>query len=354
MTRLAIQPDKQLLTSGRMQSFSEQWNELAATLGFEARRVDVYAPDFLDQLDGCHGFLWWFGQPPGVSEPGRRVVAALRQARPDLPVFPSWETIWHFDDKAAQAYLLKAAGIPTPRTWVFWRLERARAFVGSVDYPLVLKLPGGITSSNVALVHDAREGRRWVARLFGRGVYDLGAAGATPGGGPAAAWRRLRAAARRTILGPRPFQRVHRGCLLLQEFLPGNAFDTRVTVIGDRAFAFRRHNRSGDFRASGSGRIDWDQSAIAEDAVRLAFRTAQALRTQSLAVDVLRRDGEPVIGEVSYYYEGWAVAACPGHWTARGGGLAWVGGPMRPEDAILEDFLARVRGEATVAGPHAP
>jgi hypothetical protein len=135
--------------------------------------------------------------------------------------------------------------------------------------------------------------------------------------------------------------------MLVQEFLPGNDFDTRITVIGERAFAFRRHNRPGDFRASGSGRIDWDLSAIAPDALRLAFRTARTLHTQSLAVDVLRRDGEPVIGEISYYYEGWAVASCPGHWTLAGtcdaGELSCISGPMLPEDAILEDFLHLVR-----------
>lgn len=31
--------------------------------------------------------------------------------------------------------------------------------------------------------------------------------------------------------------------------------DTRVTVIGHCAFGYRRYNRPGDFRASGSGRL---------------------------------------------------------------------------------------------------
>ena len=37
--------------------------------------------------------------------------------------------------------------------------------------------------------------------------------------------------------------------MYFQEFLPGNAFDTRITAIGNRAFGFLRENRPRDFRA---------------------------------------------------------------------------------------------------------
>jgi hypothetical protein len=67
-----------------------------------------------------------------------------------------------------------------------------------------------------------------------------------------------------------------------------------------------------------------------------------------LAVDVLRRQGKPVISEISYYYEGWAVAACPGHWKLRGAKeLEWVKDQTPPEDAILEDFLRLVGSRFT-------
>jgi hypothetical protein len=343
MIRLAIQPDKLRLSSRKTQSYSERWHELAGKWDFEARHVDVYANDFFDQVADCDGFLWWFGQPSHMIEPGRRIVAALRHARPALAVFPNWEMAWHFDDKAAQASLLMALDVPMPKTQVFWTRDAARAFAVEARYPLVLKLASGLTSRNVALIADVRTAMRWIDRLFGRGVYDLGAAGATAGGGAAPRWRRLRTLVRRAVVGLNPFERLHHGCILLQEFVPGNSYDTRITVIGNRAFAFRRHNRPGDFRASGSGRVDWDVTPIAEDAIDLAFRVARAIRGQSVAVDVLRRDGRPIVTEVSYYYEGWVVAGCPGHWTQRGtGGLAFVEGAMRPEDAILEDFLNTV------------
>ena len=146
---------------------------------------------------------------------------------------------------------------------------------------------------------------------------------------------------------------MQRGYFYVQEFLPGNEFDTRITVIGNRAFAFRRMNRLGDFRASGSGRIDWTPEEIDLDAVRLAYRVARQLDTQSIAVDVLRRRGEAVINEISYTYASWAVRDCPGHWRLHGapdtGRLFWVQGSTRPEDAIFDDFVASLSARRAAA-----
>src|SRR5262249_35857724 len=112
-----------------------------------------------------------------------------------------------------------------------------------------------------------------------------------------------------------------RGYLYFQEFMEENSFDTRITIIGNRAFAFTRNNRPGDFRASGSGRICYDISRIDRRCVEIAFRVAGSLRSQSLAFDFLfNASHEPVIGEISYCFMAKAVYDCPGHWDAN---LVW-------------------------------
>jgi len=52
----------------------------------------------------------------------------------------------------------------------------------------------------------------------------------------------------------------------------------RSGVIGNRAFGFRRFNRQGDFRASGSGHLDWDPKQVDPAFVRLAFAIADAVK----------------------------------------------------------------------------
>jgi glutathione synthase/RimK-type ligase-like ATP-grasp enzyme len=345
MLTLAIQPDHQLLMSGRYQSFSTRWIERAKASGFAARSVDVYAGSIRDQLEDCAGFMWWFAHLPELRHGATRIVEAIEHGL-RIPTFPNRRTIWHFDDKVAQAYLLDAAGIPSPRTWIFWDVPAARVFAANAKFPMVLKLAGGIGSEHVRRVDSGAEAAFWIDQLFGAGVSSL--AGWPRPHAIARAWKRVvraRAAlAGRSFTAPSRRAGLQHGYVLFQEFVAGNAFDTRVTVIGERAFGFRRFNRPGDFRASGSGRIDWTPDGIDAAAVRLAFRVARALGTQSVAVDVLRRpDGTLVVNEISYYYEGWAVGDCPGHWTPE---MVWRPGRVAPEDAIFDDFTG---GRAPVA-----
>jgi hypothetical protein len=320
--------------------------ERAAAAGIATRVVDVYEQDLAGQLRGCDGFMWWFAHLPEIRQTGKRVLLAIEHGM-RIATFPDWSTIWHFDDKIAQTYLLDAAGVPMPPTWIFWNRTQALEFARSASYPIVLKLAGGIVSENVRLVRSEAEARFWIEQLFGSGLTQLTG---WPVPGFRLRWRRRMGRAVRALLGREtaPLSRrieLQRGYVLFQQFQPDNAFDTRVTVIGDRAFAFRRFNRPDDFRASGSGRIDWNPDAINRAAVDLAIRTARRLRAQSLAVDVLHApDGSLVINEISYYYEGWAVEACPGHWSSDG---RWHAGQMAPADAIFEDFVHQIA--ATVA-----
>ena len=343
--RIAIQPERRKLTSGRYQSFSEDWAEALRHAGHQPVPVEATAPEFFDRVRECDGFMWWFAHLPYPRNFARRLIQALQHGM-RIPLFPNAETIWHFDDKISQNCLLQAAGIPTARTWVFWWRDEAIEFCRNATYPLVIKLAGGITSENVKLLNSFEVAVYWVDRLFGAGTVALQRPTLD---GLSGVRRRLKDSMRLMVKGlpPSPSRRndLHRDYLMVQEFLPDNGHDTRITVIGNRAFGFRRFNRPDDFRASGSGRIDWDPAKIDPEIVRLAFRTAGKLGTQSLAVDgMYRPGGQPVLVEISYYYEGWALHECPGHWEMRGepdsGQLEWVEGRVRPQDAILDDFLA--------------
>ena len=343
MLRIGIQPDELALRVGKTQSFSAKWIDRLRELGHEPVVLDASKDTFFDEVRSCDGFMWVFYQSVASRHFGRRVVAALEHAM-DMPVYPAWKTVWTFDDKIAQSYLLRAAGLPTPKHWVFYYRHHAVDFCRTASYPMVLKLAAGVMSNNVRLVHNFAEAEYWIDRMFGAGLLTL----EKPEAGLAGMRKRSKDAARLLVKGltpgPFPFAELQRGYLLLQEFLPGNTYDTRVTCIGNRAFAFRRHNRPDDFRASGSGRIDWDVSKIDPEMVRLAFRARRKLQSQSLAIDGLYRNGQPVIIECSYVYDTWAVETCPGHWEVdeddtEAKDLKWVEGRVWPEHVILDDFL---------------
>jgi hypothetical protein len=335
---IAMQHDFVRQPNGEEQSFSDRWKELANQCGMAVRSVDVFKPGALDSIRGCDGFMWRYGfEEPDLGF-AKRLLPAIEHGM-QIPVFPAWKTSWHFEDKITQGYLLEAAGLPTPKTSTFWSEDDALEFCRSTAYPFVAKLTAGIRSNNVVLVNNQRQAERLVSRMFGAGVHTFHPPQLSLRG------RIGRNKVVRTLRGRRiEHERRQAGYFYAQEFLPGNAYDTRVTVIGHRAFAFRRFNREGDFRASGSGKISWEPSEIDLSTVRLAFEVARKLGTQSVAIDGMMKGDTRLVGEISYTYAAWALERCPGHWEQEAAGdLRWVEGHLRAEDAIFDDFVHGLR-----------
>ena len=313
--------------------------------GTPFRRVNCLATDVISQCEGLDVLLWhWSQNSPAELLVARQIIASLE--RKGIGVFPNVKTCWHFDDKVAQKYLLEAIGAPLIPTWVFTNKVDALRWIEGTTWPKVFKLRCGAGSSNVRLVHSRDVAAALCRQAFGRGV-------------PAVAGyltdmqTRLRktkdahhflerlARAPRSLLNVLALRReMHRerGYIYFQEFLPDNAFDTRITIIGDRAFGFIRANRPNDFRASGSGSIDYERGKIDMRCIDIAFKVADRIGSQSLAFDFLFNPQlEPLIGEISYCYMSSAVHACEGYWDHQG---AWHPGHTWPEEAILKDILA--------------
>jgi hypothetical protein len=150
----------------------------------------------------------------------------------------------------------------------------------------------------------------------------------------AQAWGVLRNVMRRSVaLG------VERDYVLFQRFVPENTHDIRVTIIGHRAFTFRRRVRPGDFRASGSGMIEYYAPGECDRvAVEAAFRVSERFGFQAMAYDFVvdRRTDARLILEMSYGYLPSAVFRCGGYFDRE---LSWHEGSVWPEDAMIEDLL---------------
>jgi glutathione synthase/RimK-type ligase-like ATP-grasp enzyme len=328
-------------------SFSDRWVEYCREKEILFKGIDAFRPDFMQQVEGLEAFAWhWAHYDPRAAQMARQVTYALEAK--GLVVFPDSATCWHYDDKVGQKYLLEAIGAPVPQSWVFYELKPALDWVDTAEFPKVFKLRGGAGSDNVRLVKNRAAARSLCRRAFGSGFpssqsYFHDSATkirrTRTAGSLVAKLHRAPSSILNAIRTSHALPRS-RGYVYFQEFLPDNAFDTRVTVIGDRVFAFIRRNRPGDFRASGSGDLHYDLNSIDMACVRTAVSVARRLGAQSLAFDFLRdSESQPVIIETSYCYQAEAVFNSPGHWDDT---LTWHEGHMWPQDAILEDVLDAV------------
>ncbi len=339
-------------------SWAERLGQRLTEGGAEVVPIQILDQATLGVLREADGFMWRFTHGPRSQGPAKPFLSAVETAL-GLPVWPNAVTRWHYDDKVAQAWTLQMLGAPVPETRVFYVRRDALQWARTARYPWVFKLSGGASSQSVCLVESAEAATRLIERAFARGLsgqHDLAAIGR---GVHDPLWRCLadmpwnlaREAAhtlrygRVHVFEPReePNWPLQSRSALFQEYVPGNEFDHRITVIGDRAFGYRRFNRPNDFRASGSGRRDVDPEKINAEAIRVALQISRALGFQCMAYDfVLAPDGSCRLLEMSYTFVADYVHQCPGYWDRD---LAWHAGPQWPQDLIADDFLSALRAQ---------
>jgi len=259
-----------------------------------------------------------------------------------ITCLPNMRTCWSYDDKIREYYLLKHYGFPIIPFWIFWDQKLSLEWLESTPLPVVFKLKGGAGSANVVLVDSRSLGKKLIRRMFRKGMKPW----AIPFG--IVPWRDvdLKLFARRwggsliRRINPAstwPGWELQKNYVIFQKFLPNNVYDTRVTVIGDRAFAFRRFNRASDFRASGSGKIDHDINKIDMKFITKAFEVSKAIDFQSMAYDFLYdENGDAALCEISYTYVDFVVRDCPGYWDSS---LNWHEGHFWPQYCQLADTL---------------
>ncbi|MFO1142334.1 MAG: hypothetical protein U1E59_08085 [Amaricoccus sp.] len=309
-------------------------------MGIEAEVFDPLLPGATSRIGGFEAFIWRYSPWAPWTDAAPRIMALVEEVY-GLPVWPPRVLREAYESKITQADLLDALQIPSPRTWVYWREKDALAALPELPLPLVTKLSRGGRSEGVALISTRGEAELLIRQMFSIGLGSMGFMREKR----ERRWGKYTPLVRAMRRGR--FKGSHeRGYVLFQEFIPGNAFDTRVVIQGDRGWASRRMVREGDFRASGSGVSDLSAAAINPEALALTWRLADALGVRSLVTDVMQRDGRPVMGEFSFSMQAHPLRLWEGHWRRGADGIAWVDEPLDWPTAVFQDFIAEIQARS--------
>lgn len=328
-------------------AFFPLWIDFCERHKVAYKTVDCNSSRIISHLEGCKALLWhWQHNDNRAAVFARQLIQSVEEA--GILVFPSSRSSWHYDDKVGQKYLLEAIGAPLINTEVFYEEHLALEWINTTEFPKVWKLRGGAGSQNVKLVKNKSQAIRIVKRSFGRGW--LSSRGHHFGNGIShfrrdPSIRNLLAIGRgaaRFIWPHSTFRNQVRekNYVYFQDFVPDNLHDIRVVVIGERAFAIKRMVRPNDFRASGSGVLQYDVSEIPIACVQLAFQYAKRLSSQSIAFDFVKFRGEYLIVEISYAFSAPAYRKCHGFWDSS---LVWHPDAVEPERFMIEDVLTTLR-----------
>ena len=322
--------------------FSDRWIAYCEANNIPYKIVDCYRSDIINQLNDCDALMWHINHQNSKDVLfGRQLLYSVQAA--GKKVFPDYNTVWHFDDKVGQKYLLEAIGAPLVPTWVFYTKKEAIAWADETSFPKVFKLRGGAGSANVRLAATKSEALQLIQRSFGYGFSQYDAVG------------NLKERIRKYQLGktglfdivkglirfiyPTKYAVIagrERGYIYFQEFIPGNDHDIRVIVVDDKAFAIKRMVRDNDFRASGSGDIKFEKNNFNDITIKLSFSIAQALHSQCIAFDYVYKDGAPFLVEISYGFAKEVYDKCVGYWDNE---LNWFAGTFNPYGWMVDTVL---------------
>jgi len=134
-----------------------------------------------------------------------------------------------------------------------------------------------------------------------------------------------------------------RGYIYFQEYIPDNAFDIRIIIIGDKAFGIKRMIRKDDFRASGSGMVLYEKDHFTDETVRLSFKMAEQLKLQNAAFDFVFINDKIYVLEVSFGFIKEVYDPCTGYWDKD---LVWHEGKFNPCEWMVEDMVKSIESEA--------
>lgn len=327
-------------------TFSHRWIEYCVKNNIEYKIVNCYDTDIIQQLQDCKALMWHHKQSSYKDVlAAKNILFALEHT--GFKVFPDFNTNWHFDDKVAEMYLLQAIGAPLVPSYVFYDKRMARDWLSKTDFPKVFKLKGGSGSRNVKLVRNKKEAIKLINKSFSNGFSQVDRFG------------HLKEKYRKYRLGIGPFSGVMKGIYRMfiptlfmkmrgrekgyayfQDFIPDNSFDTRIIIVGNRAFAVIRGVRKNDFRASGSGDKNYRKEDINIETIKISFEVNKRIQAQSIAFDYVLSNGKPLITEISYGYAIEFYDPCPGYWDQD---LNWHEGRFNPQAWMVEDLIRTLK-----------
>jgi hypothetical protein len=259
--------------------------------GAVRKNVNLLRSDFRRfSIEPQDGLIGRFGHSRRDLRRMRPIFQELSKAFSER-IFPSEVTYRYYDDKRSQIELFTEQAFPMPRGAYVETPSDVVAFLEGTGlrFPLVSKRLFGASSSQVRMA---------------TGLDDV----LLPG--------------------------------VVQEFCRNNDGDLRIVVIGNRVMGFFRRNRPNDFRASGSGLIEYVED-LDPECVRIAFEISSRMGFDSMAYDFVRdNQGRWVVLECSYVYLDTAVRDCRYYYEMPSGQRCDKSG-VYPEDFILEDFLAK-------------
>ncbi|MFO7722447.1 MAG: hypothetical protein R6V49_04400 [Bacteroidales bacterium] len=255
-------------------------------LNVEYRVIDIVSNDWWENLNAAEvdGYLVRAAGDNEVQKQMYNERLWFIHQHKKTPMYPSFFGNLLYENKRMQAYWMKIHDIPHPETWVFYRADEAKKFIGeNRSWPLVSKPNLGGAGSGIRFLRSAGQAGRLVRRVFTRFRFY------NPGLTRWKKWRWLKV--------PVMDDRQH-NYLIFQQYIPAK-WEWRILKAGNTYFGHQKLARHG--LHSGSKRMACVDPP--KELLELVRTISRLSGIRALNVDILEStDGKYYVNEIQTYW----------------------------------------------------
>jgi glutathione synthase/RimK-type ligase-like ATP-grasp enzyme len=335
-----------LNSHNKLFSYTGEYLKILELNNIMYRLIDPNSRTLLDDLRECTHLLFHHSQ----GDTDLRIYDTVYNIAHNImgiKCLPDYNLYWQYEDKVKEYYMLKCHNFPVVDSCVFWNKEYADEYIKKAIFPIIVKLPKGSASTNVVLVKTPEEARKINHQVFVRGVRQARLKSRTNLGSvwKTGLFKYGKTTLRSFLLDAGliidrswfPEWQIQKDSIIYQKYMPGNSYDQRIMIIGNKAFGCLRYVRKNDFRASGSGMTDFDCSKVDLRVIQIAFAISKKFNFSGMGYDFLYdENNNPFISEMGYCYADYIIRDLPGYWDES---LQWHEAKNVAQHYELQDFL---------------
>lgn len=155
----------------------------------------------------------------------------------------------------------------------FGSLEELKNKIDKIDFPVVLKTAKGAMSTGVSLAKNKEDLKKKVENIsrtknIRKELWDFG-----------------RSLKRKRYIR----ESKHRGKYIIQNLIPNLKNDWKILIFSEKYFVFQRNVRKNDFRASGSGQLDYhygSKCSFPDGMLQFAKKIYDAVEVPNISIDL--------------------------------------------------------------------
>ncbi len=233
----------------------KEYKKYAKELGMDAFLFDIDTVNWLDNLRQADAYIW----RADSKEERYRIIhdrIYFFEKIMKKPIFPDMNMYFAYGDKIKEADIFKYHNIPTPKTYVTYKKEKALNIVSKIKYPFILKDAHGYGGNHVYKIDTKKQARKMIEIIWSdKGLYHHNA--------------------------------TMKDYFYAQEFVAIEK-DLRVIIIGNKiACAYWREAQNGDWRSNINQGATANFNNIPKKALDICLKFNKKMKFHWMSYDLL-------------------------------------------------------------------